>query len=98
MELTNKQIKFLKGRGHNLKALYQIGKEEVGRTQLALLDNALRANELIKIHVLKSAAIKKAELGNLLAHELRATLIEVKGHTLLLFRRNISNPTIKFPK
>ncbi len=98
MELTKKQIKYLKGLGHNLQALYQIGKQEVGRTQLELLDNALKAKELIKIHVLKSAALKKEELGEKLATALRATLIEVKGHTLLLFRRNINNPTIKFSK
>lgn len=98
MELTKKQIKYLKGLGHNLKSLYQIGKSEVGETQYALYDNALRAHELIKIHILKSVSDKKEELGLLLATNLKAVVIEIKGSTMLLFRRNINNPTIKFPK
>lgn len=98
MELTKKQIKYLKGLGHNLNSLYQIGKFEIGETQFTLYDNALRAHELIKIHVLKSVATKKEELGAILAERLRATVIEIKGNMILLFRRNINKPAIKFPK
>ena len=47
--LTGKQKRYLRGIGHNLSAIFQIGKDGVHQTQIEGIDAALEAHELIKI-------------------------------------------------
>lgn len=60
--LTGKQKRYLRGLGHNLNAIFQIGKDGVHQNQIEGIDDALEAHELIKIKILESCSESKMRL------------------------------------
>lgn len=96
--LTATQIRYLKSEAHHIEALYQIGKNKLGDTQLELLRNGINARELIKIKVLKNAEIDLDDFAMELAVALNADLIDVKGHTVTLFKKKAKESSFKLPK
>ena len=98
MELTKTQMRFLKAEANQLKALYQIGKNDLGPTHIALFDNALTARELIKISVLRTVAAPVAEVAAEISRLTNAYLVETKGRTFVLYRHNPKAPKIKLPQ
>lgn len=96
--LTKKERLHLKSLANQLKALYQLGKNDIGPTHLALLDNALKAKELIKVSLLKSVEEDVKEVAMLIATKTNSDIIETKGRTFVLYRKNKENPKISFPK
>ena len=61
--LTPKQKRELKGLASTLKTRYQIGKNEISDTLVAMLDKALTAHELIKIDVMKGCSLPIMEIA-----------------------------------
>ena len=51
MPLNSKQIRHLRGRGHHLSAVVNVGKEGVTDGVAAALDQALTDHELVKVKV-----------------------------------------------
>lgn len=96
--LTKTQHRFLKAHANQLKALYQLGKNDIGPTHIALLDNALTARELIKVSLLKSVEEEPKALAMALAIKTNSDLIETKGRTFVLYRKNTKDPKIILPK
>ena len=80
------------------KTKYQIGKNEITDTVIAMLDKALTARELIKIDVMKAVDIPIMELALDLSSKLNAEVVQVVGRVIVLFRRNKENPKIKLAK
>ncbi len=95
--LTKTQHRFLKAQANQLKALYQLGKNDLGPTHIELFDKALLARELIKVSVLRSVLTPVKEVAEQVALATDADLIETKGRTFVLFRRNLKEPKIKLP-
>ena len=79
-------------------ALYQIGKNEVGKTMLDMLDKALTARELIKISVLKTQEVSTRELALDLSSALHADVVQMIGRVIVLYRKNEKEPKIKLVK
>lgn len=96
--LTPLQIRYLKAEAHHVEALYQIGKNKLGDTQLELLKNGINARELIKVKVLKNAEIDLDEFAMELAVALNADLIDVKGRVIVLFKTKGKESSFKLPK
>ncbi len=96
--LTQNQKKQLKALANNIDAIYQIGKRELGETQLMMLDNALEARELIKITVLKTVVTPITELAIELSMSLKAEVVQVIGHMIVLYRKNREKPKIHLVK
>ena len=96
--LTKQQLRFLKAQANQLKALYQLGKNDIGPTHVKLLNDALAARELIKVSLQKSVEEDTKTLAMDLAIKTNSDLIESKGRTYVLFRRNTKDPKIVFPK
>ena len=93
--LTPKQKRELKGLASTLKTRYQIGKNEISETLVAMLDKALTAHELIKIDVMKGCSLPIMEIAIDISNKLGAEIVEVMGRVIVLFRRNKDNPKIK---
>ena len=93
--LTPKQKRELKGLASTLKTRYQIGKNEISDTLVAMLDKALTAHELIKIDVMKGCSLPIMEIAIDISNKLGAEIVEVMGRVIVLFRRNKDNPKIK---
>lgn len=96
--LTPAQIRFLRGEAHHIEALYQIGKNKLGPTQVELLENGLKARELIKIKVLKSVDLDINAFTEELVSTLGAELIDIKGHVVTLFKAKSKESRFKLPK
>lgn len=96
--LTNTQKKQLKGIASTLKIKYQLGKNEITDTALAMFDKALVAHELIKIDIMKGVATAKMELALDLSSKLNAEIVQVIGNTIVLYKRNKDNPKIQLVK
>lgn len=84
--LTNKQLSYLRSEAQTLKALYQLGKEGLSANFLLLIDKALSANELIKIHALTKDKDELRLLALDLASQSKAILVQIIGKVITLYR------------
>ena len=96
--INNRQKAQLKGLASNLNIKYQIGKNELTDSLVNVLDNALKAHELIKIDVMKGYPESLHELAINLSIKLQAEVVQVVGRVIILYRKNKDNPKIKLVK
>jgi RNA-binding protein len=96
--VTGGGIRFLRGLGHHLDPIVQIGKDGITDALVAATNEALRAHELIKVKVGTESPIDRKEAGPELAARTGATLAQVLGRTLLLYKRHPSKPKIELPR
>jgi RNA-binding protein len=78
----------LRADAHHLKATVHVGHHGITETLLQSLDDALQANELVKIQVERNAPISVKEAANQLATQMRAEVIQVIGRKTTLYRFN----------
>ena len=81
-----------------LDTKYQVGKNEISDTVVAMLDKALTARELIKIDVMKSVEVPVMELALDLSSRLNAEVVQVVGRVIVLYRFSKTNHKIKLQK
>ncbi len=96
--LTSNEKRQLKAIASTLDTKYQIGKNEISDTVIAMLDKALTARELIKIDVMKSVEVPVMELALDLSSKLNAEVVQVVGRVIVLYRINKANHKIKLHK
>lgn len=96
--LTSNEKRQLKALASTLDTKYQIGKNEISDTVLAMLDKALTARELIKIDVMKAVAVPVMELALDLSSRLNADVVQVVGRVIVLYRYSKENHKIKLKK
>jgi RNA-binding protein len=87
--MDTKRILELRGQAARLEASTHVGKNGVTPSLVEELKRQLKDNKLIKVKLLKSAveAMPRETLGKELAGKTGAELIEVKGNTVVLFKR-----------
>jgi RNA-binding protein len=91
-------IRYLRGLGHHLDPVVQIGKDGITDALIAATNEALRTHELIKVKVGTESPVDRKEAGPELADKTGATLAQVLGRTLLLYKRHPSKPKIELPR
>lgn len=66
-----------------------IGKKHVSKELLKEIGKQLEKREVVKVKILKSALSegKACEIASTISKEAEATLIEVRGHTFVLYKR-----------
>ena len=96
--LTNNEKKHLKALASNLDTKYQVGKNEITDTLVAMLDKALTAHELIKVDVMKAVASPVMEIALDLSIRLKAELVQVVGRAIVLYRYSKEHHKIKLQK
>lgn len=97
MNLTGKQRRFLRGRGHHLSAILQIGKEGLSQAFIQAVEQALLDHELIKIRVGQNALVDRKNAAAQLARETGGEIAQIVGNTLLLYRPHPDEPSIELP-
>lgn len=95
--LTGKQKRHLRGLGHSLKAIIQIGKKEIEAALIKETDAALEHHELVKVKLLESCMLHKNEAAETLATACHAEVAQILGRTFLLYRP-AKTPIIVLPK
>jgi RNA-binding protein len=96
--LNGKQRRFLRGLGHHLEPVVQVGKDGISEGLVAALDTALQTHELIKVKLGESAGADRRAMGAALAESGAADLVQVLGRTVLLYRRRAEEPAIQLPR
>ncbi len=95
--LSGAAVRHLRGLGHALKPVVQIGKEGLTESVASAASQALATHELIKVKVQPEAPIDRHEAAAGLASATGATLAQVLGRTFLLYLRHPSKPRIALP-
>ena len=86
--LTAKQKKFLKGLGHPLKAVIQIGKEGMSERLLEAVRIELKNHELIKVKIGRNCGLEKDETATKLIGAADCLHVQTIGKTILLYKEN----------
>ena len=96
--LTGAQKRHLRGLGHHLRAVVQVGKGGLTDALAAAVDQALTDHELIKVRVGRESPDCRDEAAEALATKLGAELVQVLGGTVLLYRRHPTEPKVPLRK
>lgn len=66
-----------------------VGKKQVSEELLKEIEKQLEKREIVKIKILKSALgeVKSSEMASTIAKQTESTLVEVRGHTFVLYKR-----------
>lgn len=96
--LSGRAIRYLRGLGHHLDPVVQIGKEGITDGLVAATRTALLAHELIKVKVLTESPVDRKEAGPELADKTGSALAQTLGRTLLLYKRHPNKPKIVLPR
>ena len=97
MQLSGKAIRYLRSLGHALEPVVHIGKEGATRGVTHAIGKALTDHELIKVRILLESPIGPRDAGDYFAINTGATLVQILGRTLLLYRRHPEEPKIVLP-
>jgi RNA-binding protein len=95
--LSEKQLRFLRGKAHALKPVVMLGQKGLTDNVLAETVQALKDHELIKVRV---RATDRGERDSLLARlvsECSCTLVARIGHVAVLYRAASPIPRLVLP-
>ncbi|NLY54089.1 MAG: ribosome assembly RNA-binding protein YhbY [Firmicutes bacterium] len=95
--ISSKQRSYLRGLANPLEPIFQVGKSGVSENVAEAINDALQARELIKVRVLKNVAQDPREVAEELAQATGASVIQVIGQNIVLYRRNPEEPVIDLP-
>lgn len=96
--LSGKQRRHLRGLGHHLTAVVQIGKAGLSAGIVGAVDAALEEHELVKVKIGAEAPEDRHEIADGLASGTKSDVAQVLGRTLLLYRRHPKKPRIVLPQ
>lgn len=85
--MTSKERAKLKSIASNMDTILQIGKNPIGDTFLKQVVDALKAREMIKIHVLETCELTPFEAANALAEAVGCEVVQVIGSKVVLFQQ-----------
>jgi RNA-binding protein len=88
VELNERQRRHLRGLGHSLKPVIQVGQAGVSDAVVAETDRALETHELIKVRVAGMERHQRDEALASLANRTGSEMVGRVGHTAVLFRRH----------
>ena len=93
--MTGKQKGYLRSLAHNLKPLFQIGKEGINDNMLTDIRHYLNKHELLKISILQNCLMEKEEIVMAL-EECGFTVVQVIGKTIVVYMHsdNAINPIV----
>lgn len=98
IQLTNAQIRFLRGQAHGLKAILQVGAKGITDALATEVDGALEHHELIKVKVAAEDRDQRDALIDSLVERSRAALVQRIGHTAVLYRQSSEKRHIVLPR
>lgn len=84
--MTSKQRAFLKSLAMNLNPVINVGKDSMTPGVTEAVIEAIEANELVKIGVLKNCMDDPREIAELLADRTHAEVVQVIGKKIVLYK------------
>jgi RNA-binding protein len=96
--LTGKQKRHLRGLGHGLDPVVQIGKQGLTEAAVAAVDAALAQHELVKVRVGTECPDDRHDLAERLGPAVKGEVAQVLGRTVLVYRRHPKEAKIRLPE
>ena len=86
--LTTRMKRRIKRELSEKKPTIRIGKNQASKEILKEIEKRLEQKEMIKIKILQSALQenKAKEIASKIAEDTESTLVEIRGHTLILYK------------
>jgi RNA-binding protein len=97
MSLSDKQLRFLRGRAHALKPVIQVGNKGLTAAVLTETRRALADHELIKLRFQAADRAARDALLAELARDTGSALVTRIGHVAVLFKPNTRLSKIPLP-
>lgn len=98
MPLSNSQMRFLRGLGHDVKPVVAIAAKGLTDNVMAEIELALDHHELIKVRISADDREARDEMVESIVMRTGADKVQRVGHVLTLFRRNSREPRIDLPR
>ncbi|HWJ77504.1 MAG TPA: ribosome assembly RNA-binding protein YhbY [Niallia sp.] len=95
--LKGKQKRFLRAKAHHLNPIFQVGKGGVNENMIKQISEALEVRELLKVSILQNCEEDKNEVAKELAKGTKSELVQLIGHTIVLYKESRENKTIVLP-
>ncbi|MFS0780837.1 ribosome assembly RNA-binding protein YhbY [Bacillus sp. 1P06AnD] len=95
--LTGKQKRFLRSTAHHLNPIFQVGKGGVNENMITQISEALEARELLKVSILQNCDVDKNTVAEELVKGTRAELVQLIGHTVVLYKESKENKQLELP-
>ncbi len=86
--LTGKQKRYLRSEAHHLKAIFQVGKDGVSANQIKGIEEALEAQEMIKVKLLDSCPDDVNSVAVEISMQTKAEVVQIIGHTIVLYKKS----------
>lgn len=96
--MNSKQRAYLKSLASNLTPIMQIGKESLTPEITESVRECFNTHELIKITVLNNCYDDPKEMAQMIADRTGATVVQVIGKKIVLYKQDIKNPKIILPE
>jgi RNA-binding protein len=98
MALDGKQRRHLRGLGHHLEPIVQIGKHGLTAPVTAAVGAALERHELVKVRIGTECPEARDDVATSLGEALGAEVAQKLGRTVLLYKRHPKEPKIRLPR
>ncbi|MCM3712777.1 ribosome assembly RNA-binding protein YhbY [Halalkalibacter oceani] len=95
--LTGKQKRFLRSKAHHLNPIFQVGKGGVNQNMSKQVAEALEARELLKVSILQNCEDDKQEVADALAKTTGAEVVQIIGHTIVLYKESKEHKELILP-
>ena len=97
MALTERQLRFLRGKAHPLRPVVMLGAKGLTDNVVAETVQALRDHELIKVRVRADERARRDALLTALVERAECTLVARIGHVAVLYRPASPLPRLVLP-
>jgi RNA-binding protein len=97
VSLTEKQLRFLRGKAHELKPVVMLGHKGLTENVVAETVQALRDHELIKVRIRASDRRQRDDWLTQLVERSACTLVARIGHVAVLYRAAAPVPRLVLP-
>jgi len=98
MKLSKKQIKFLRGKCHDLKPVIMLGQKGLTDEVISELDIALSHHELVKIKLSVDDRELRRQISAEICNKSQSEEVQSIGKTLSVYRVNPDKAIITLPK
>ena len=98
MSISKNQIKFLRGKCHDLKPVIMLGQKGLTDAVLNELEIALDHHELVKIKLSVDDRDARKQLAEEICKRCQAEVVQSIGKTLTIYRGNPDKVIIALPK
>ncbi|HJE97171.1 MAG TPA: ribosome assembly RNA-binding protein YhbY [Ligilactobacillus acidipiscis] len=87
MTLRGKQKRFLRSQAHDLRPIFQIGKDGLSENWLINVKAAIEKRELLKVSILQNSLVDEDEVIEFVENNSSIQVVQKIGHVLVLYKK-----------